>query len=261
MTVSAAGRTGGSSTTSPVGSDLPGSVTVVGAGRLGHAMAAALRSGGVTTDGPYGRGCDGGSAAIVLLCVPDDQIAVAAAALHDGPFVGHCSGASGLSVLAGVADERRFSVHPLVTATPAGVRFAGSPAAVAGSSEAASTVARSIASAVGLRPFTLADADRAAYHAGAAMAANFLVTVEWAAARLLKTAGVAPSAVLPLARQALDNWADLGPAALTGPVARGDHGTVAAHRGAVAERTPDLLALFDELVRCTETLAAWKDPS
>ncbi len=230
-------------------------VAVVGDGRLGGALIAALREAGVPVSGPHGRGFDGGSAPIIVLCVPDGQIADAAGALKRGPFVGHCSGATLLRVLGGHYPARAFSVHPLVTATLDGARFTGAPAAIAGSSGEALSVARALAEVLGLKPFTVAEGDRAAYHAGAAMAANLLVTVQWAAARLLQSAAVDPRVLVPLARQALANWATLGPAALTGPVARGDLATVAAHRHAVVDRIPDLLSLFDELVSATETLA------
>ncbi len=223
---------------------------------MGRGMSVALRTAGAAVSGPHPRGFAGDGSEAVLLCVPDDRIAAAAALLVEGPFVGHCAGALPLSVLATVPPERRFSVHPLITATTARAVFTGASAAVAGGSRGARAVASTIAVTAGMRPFVLDETDRAAYHAGAAMAANFLVTVQWAAARLLTTAGVPPTAVLPLARQALAAWSELGPDALTGPVARGDVGTVAAHRSAVADRTPDLLPLFDELVRATERLAS-----
>ena len=239
----------------PVGLD-GRSVAVVGAGRLGTALAPALRAVGVEVSGPHARGFDGRGADIVLLCVPDDHIAQAASVISPGPFLGHCSGATSLAFLrAGAAPGRAFSIHPLITAAPNGTRFAGASAAVAGASEAAVTVATALADALGMRAFSVADDDRPAYHAAAAMAANFLVTLQWAAARLLESASVDPAVVLPLARQALDNWADLGSGALTGPVARGDLGTVAAQREAVADRTPDVLALFDEFVLATRALA------
>ena len=233
----------------PVGWALPAAVrnqtvAIVGAGRLGRALVSALHQAGVTVSGPHGRGFDGQSADVVLLCVPDGEIGRAAAALRAGPLVGHCSGATSLAVLrrAGAAG-RAFSLHPLVTATPVGADFTGAPAAIAGSSPPSLAVAHGLAKVLGMKPFSVADEDRVAYHAAAAMAANFLVTLQWAAARLMQTASVDPGVVLPLARQALENWAAFGPAALTGPVARGDVGTVAAHRDAVAARTPDLLAL------------------
>ena len=71
------------------------SISVVGAGRLGTALAAALRASGLAVDGPLGRGAEPRSA-VVLLCVPDGEIASAAAAAAPGRLVGHCSGATGL---------------------------------------------------------------------------------------------------------------------------------------------------------------------
>ncbi len=262
MTGSADGRfPGWPARAVPADSALPANIrgralAVVGRGRLGTALVQALRSAGVQVSGPHGRGFDGRAADIVLLCVPDDQIGEAASGLRSGLLVGHCSGATGLAVLRSTAAPgAAFSVHPLITVTASGTSFSGAPAAVAGDSESALEMARSLVDVLGMAPFVVADEDRAAYHAAAAMAANFLVTVEWAAARLLRTASVDPAVVLPLACQALQNWAALGPAALTGPVARGDRRTVEAHRAAVAARTPDLLPLFDQLVSATETLA------
>jgi predicted short-subunit dehydrogenase-like oxidoreductase (DUF2520 family) len=102
----------------------------------------------------------------------------------------------------------------------------------------------------------VADADRAAYHAAASVAANFLVTLEAAAERLATTTGIDRAALLPLAQAALDNWARVGgERALTGPIARGDEATVARQRNAIAERTPDLLSLFDALADVTRDLA------
>jgi hypothetical protein len=91
---------------------IPTSVAIVGAGRLGTALAAALRATGLEVDGPLGRGADPRGVDAVLLCVPDGQIAAAAAAVTPGTPVGHCSGATGLDVLAG---HEAFSLHPLMT--------------------------------------------------------------------------------------------------------------------------------------------------
>ena len=148
-------------------------------------------------------------------------------------------------------------MHPLMTATgeSAGA-FEGAVAAVAGTSSRALAFARRLANVLGMEPIEVRDHDRVAYHAAACIASNFLVTLEAAAERLAGTAGVDRRALVPLVRATVENWSALGAArALTGPVARGDHGTVAAHREAVAERTPELLALFDSLVAATRTLA------
>src|SRR4051794_19196588 len=81
-------------------SELPQSCAIVGPGRLGHALVPALRTAGIEVEGPLGRGADPRDAEVVLLCVPDGEIAAAAAAVTPGPLVGHCSGATTLEPLA-----------------------------------------------------------------------------------------------------------------------------------------------------------------
>src|SRR5580693_1804134 len=126
-------------------------VAVIGAGRLGTAIAAALANAAADTrlevDGPLGRGAAPAGADAVLLCVPDGEIASAAALVPPGPAVGHCSGATGLEPLASHIDA--FSLHPLMTVTAAGAHFAGAGAAVAGSTERALSIARDLATALG----------------------------------------------------------------------------------------------------------------
>ena len=234
-------------------SEPPQRCAVVGAGRLGHALAAALRRAGVEVEGPLRRG-EQPTAQVVLLCVPDDEIAAAAAAI-DAPLVGHCSGATTLEVL---GDRRGFSLHPLMT-VPAGgdASFEGAGAAVAGSDAEALAIARGLATALGMRPVHVADEDRAAYHAAASLAANFLVTLEGAAERLAAPAGVERARRVPRARAARANWAEQGAEpAHTRPVARGDEATIARQRSAIAERAPDLLDTFDALVAASRVLAA-----
>ena len=107
-----------------------------------------------------------------------------------------------------------------------------------------------------MRPVAVAEADRAAYHAAASIASNFLITLEGSAERMARTAGVERELLLPLVRATVENWAALGPErAMTGPVARRDEPTVARQRDAIAERAPDLLPLFDALVQATRALA------
>jgi predicted short-subunit dehydrogenase-like oxidoreductase (DUF2520 family) len=107
-----------------------------------------------------------------------------------------------------------------------------------------------------MHPVEVADGDRAAYHAAASIASNFLVTLEAAAERIARTAGVERHLLLPLVRATIENWAEVGARrALTGPVARGDSATVARQRAALAERAPDLVPLFDALVAATQALA------
>jgi predicted short-subunit dehydrogenase-like oxidoreductase (DUF2520 family) len=231
-------------------------IAIVGRGRLGPALAGALTATGHFVTGPLGRGADGAGAEVVLLCVPDGEIAAAARAVapRDGLLVGHCSGATGLDVL---APHEAFGLHPLMTVTRGPAQFAGAGAAIAGTTERAVDAARTLAEALGMRPFAVADEDRAAYHAAASIAANFLTTLEGAGERLAATAGVPREALVPLVRAAVDNWAALGArGALTGPIVRRDEVTVERQRAAVAERTPELLALFDALAAATRDLAA-----
>ena len=229
-------------------------IAIVGAGRLGTALAAALEAAGHAVLGPLGRGADTRGAKVVLLCVPDGEIATAAADVKPGPLVGHCSGATGLDVLGA---REGFSLHPLMT-VPAGAPptiFAGAGCAVDGTSLHALATAERLAEALGMQATQVADEDRAAYHAAASIASNFLVTLEGAAERLAATAGVDRELLVPLVRAAVENWAaDGAERALTGPIARGDEETVARQRAAVEERTPDLLPLFDALVEATRAL-------
>ncbi|HWE34594.1 MAG TPA: DUF2520 domain-containing protein [Solirubrobacteraceae bacterium] len=219
---------------------------------MGSALAAALP---FEVVGPLGRGAAPGEVDAVLLCVPDGEITSAAALIDRDVVVGHCSGATGLDALAGHADA--FSLHPLMTVTGEGAEFAGAGAAIAGSTSRALAVARELAESLELQPFEVDEADRAAYHAAASIASNFLVTLEAAAERVAESAGVPREALVPLVRATVENWAALGASrALTGPVARGDSETVARQRIAVTERAPELASLFDAIVEATQALAA-----
>lgn len=228
-----------------------GACAVVGAGRLGAALAAALPGVG----GPFGRGFDGTGYSVVLLAVPDREIGNAAAAIAPGPLVGHCSGATGLDVL---APHECFGLHPLMTFSRVPTSrspFEGAGAAVAGSTPRALAVAEDLSRQLGMEPFAIADADRAAYHAAASIASNFLVTIEDAAEVLLRTTGNERHVLLPLIRASVANWGTEGRASLTGPIARGDDATVARQREAIAGRAPELLAMFDALVERTRSIA------
>ena len=200
---------------------------------------------------------------MVLLTVPDQEIEAAAAVLTplNAQFVGHCSGATALEPLAG---HEAFSLHPLMT-VPAG-RRPGAPLAGAGCGGAPSPaprrvrspLARALAEALGMRPVEVADADRAAYHAAASIAANFLVTLEGAAERLAATAGVPRELLVPLARAALDNWAALGaerrPHRPRRARRRGDDRAPAGgDRGARARPARDV---FDALVAASRVVVA-----
>jgi predicted short-subunit dehydrogenase-like oxidoreductase (DUF2520 family) len=226
---------------------------VVGRGRLGRALAGAIEATGLSVIGPLGREPDVGDADVVLLCVPDGEIAAVAATLPSGPLVGHCAGATGLDVL---APHERFSLHPLMTVTAEGAGFREAGAAVAGSTARALSCAEHLATQLGMRPVRIAESDRATYHAAASIASNFLLTLEAAAERLASLAGVDRSLLVPLVRATVENWARSGaPGALTGPIARGDEPTVAAHRAAIGVRAPELLPLYDVLAERTRALA------
>jgi predicted short-subunit dehydrogenase-like oxidoreductase (DUF2520 family) len=198
---------------------------------------------------------------ILLLCVPDSEIAAAAEAVAGAaPFVGHTSGATPLSALEASGAEL-FGLHPLQTVTGAGARFTGCGCAVAGSSQRALELAEQIATDLGMAPFAVEDSQRAAYHAAASIASNFLVTLEAEAEALAADAGIegfdARRMLGPLVRTTVENWISDGPErALTGPIARGDRATVAAQRAAIAARRPQLEPLFDALVERTEALAS-----
>jgi predicted short-subunit dehydrogenase-like oxidoreductase (DUF2520 family) len=249
-------------------------ICVVGRGRLGAPLADALRRAGLTVAGPWGRADlrararAARAAEVVLLCVPDGEIAGVAASLHGAaPFVGHTSGATPLAALAGAGDAvgGLFGLHPLQTFTgtegdPA-ARLRGAGAAIAGSTPAAEAAAHGLAQRLGMEPLAIDDSRRAAYHAAASIASNFLVTLQDAAETLAGAAGMSPSdarrALAPLVRVTVDNWAELGPQrSLTGPVARGDWETVDRHRAAVAGADPTLAPLFEALVERTHALAA-----
>jgi predicted short-subunit dehydrogenase-like oxidoreductase (DUF2520 family) len=230
-------------------------IAIVGAGRLGTALAAALAAAGMAVEGPLGRDEPVTSAsAAVLLCVPDAEIRAAAAALPSGRLVGHCSAAT---TLAALAPHEAFSLHPLMTVTPAGADFAAATAAIAGATPRALRTADALARRLGMHPLQIDDADRAAYHAAASIASNFLVVIEDLAERLARTAGLDRDPLVALVQASVANWAALGAEqALTGPIARGDEDTVALQRAAVAERAPEDLELFDALVDATRRLAA-----
>jgi predicted short-subunit dehydrogenase-like oxidoreductase (DUF2520 family) len=233
---------------------LAGRLAVVGAGRAGGSLAAAARAAGLEVE-LGSRELDPAGAAIVLLCVPDDAIReaceAAAPSLEPGIYVGHVSGATGLDALAAATDAgcQTFSLHPLQTIPTGQTDLSGAPCATSASSREALAVARGLAERLGMRPFAVPEEGRAAYHAAASMASNFLIALEESAAELMRSAGVDdPHEVLaPLVLRTAANWADSGASALTGPIARGDEETVARHLEALAERAPELRPLYEAL--------------
>jgi predicted short-subunit dehydrogenase-like oxidoreductase (DUF2520 family) len=200
------------------------SVTVIGRGRVGSAIAARLEERGIPV-----RERDG---ELVLLAVPDTAIRDVAHGLSPGQgWIGHVSGATPLSALD--PHERRFSLHPLQTFTRARgpEQLDGAWAAVTAETDEARK---------------LADAERPLYHAGAAIASNYLVTLHRAASALFAAAGAPPEALEPLMRRTIENGFEL-----TGPIERGDWETVEAHREAIRAARPDLEPLYDVLAEAT----------
>jgi predicted short-subunit dehydrogenase-like oxidoreductase (DUF2520 family) len=214
---------------------------VIGAGRVGSALAARLRERGLDLDSSQPE--------LVLVCVPDRAIGEVAASVAPGPWIGHVSGATPLAALA--PHERRFGMHPLQTFTRerGAEQLDGAFAAVTGESDEALAVGLWLARTLGLEPFALADDKRAAYHAGAAIASNYLVTLRRAAGSLLEAAGAPPEALDPLMRRTIENGFEL-----TGPIARGDWATVDAHLAAIRAERPELEPMYVTLAETTKEL-------
>jgi predicted short-subunit dehydrogenase-like oxidoreductase (DUF2520 family) len=229
------------------------SLRVVGFGRAGSAVHRSLAAAGWQVRPALHRDDDPAGAArdvdLLVLAVPDAAIAGVAARVEPSAsaVVAHLSGALPLDVLA--PHVRRGSLHPLVSIPDAGVDLRGRWFGVAGDD----LVRRAVAD-LGGRPVEVADADRAAYHAAAAVASNHLVALLGQVERIAAAARVPLDAYLDLVRGTVDNVARLGPAgALTGPVARGDWVTVDRHLGAIpdAER-PAYRAMADLAARLVD---------
>jgi predicted short-subunit dehydrogenase-like oxidoreductase (DUF2520 family) len=241
------------------------SIALIGHGRLGAAIAREAGVAGLEVRigrrGGIGGACAGVD--VALLCVPDGEIETACAAVaavgRPPGFVGHASGATGLGALASAQEVgcRTFSLHPLQTIPGPEASLDGAPAAVAGSDAEALGVARSLATALGMRPFEVSEDARSAYHAAASIASNFLVALEESAVEVLRAAGIGNGRELlaPLVLRTAANWAEQGAASLTGPIARGDEGTVARHLEALATTSPDLVPLYEALAERTRTVA------
>ncbi|MDX6439259.1 MAG: hypothetical protein QOF45_1842 [Gaiellaceae bacterium] len=214
---------------------------VIGAGRVGSAIAARLRERGLelAEDGPE----------LVLLCVPDRAIAEVAAAISPGPWLAHVSGATPLAALD--PHVRRFGVHPLQSFTRrrGAEQLDGAFAAVSAETDEAREIGLWLARTLGLEPFALADSKRVAYHAGATIASSYLVTLRRAAGSLLETAGAPPESLDPLMRRTIENDFEL-----TGPIERGDWATVDAHLAAIRAERPELEAMYTTLAETTKAL-------
>jgi predicted short-subunit dehydrogenase-like oxidoreductase (DUF2520 family) len=213
-------------------------VHVIGSGRVGSAVSARLRERGLELRDEASE--------LILLCVPDSAIAEVAAGLEPGPWIAHVSGATPLAALD--RHSRRFSMHPLQTFTRARgpEQLDGAWAAVTAESDEGREAGLWLARTLGLEPFALSDDARPLYHAGAAIASNYLVTLHSVAAELFRAAGAPPEALVPLMRRTIDNGFEL-----TGPIERGDWETVEAHRRAIRAAKPELEPLYDVLAEAT----------
>jgi predicted short-subunit dehydrogenase-like oxidoreductase (DUF2520 family) len=222
-------------------------IQIVGArGRVGSTVSARLAEHGVVLDSS--------SPQLVLLCVPDRAIAEVAVETPVGPWIAHVSGATPLDALD--PHTRRFGLHPLQSfSSERGTeQLDGVWGAVSAETDEARDVGWSLAEALGLRPFALDDDRRAAYHAGAAIASNYLVTLRAAARSLLEAAEVPPEALDPLIRGVIDTGFEL-----TGPIARGDWETVERHLAVIRAERPELEELYVVLAEATARIAG-RDP-
>jgi predicted short-subunit dehydrogenase-like oxidoreductase (DUF2520 family) len=266
----------------------PPRLAFIGAGRAGRALGSALHRAGYPvvavasrTEQSAERMADAlpgarafhraqdavDAAEIVFLTVPDDALAALVAELRwrsEGAAV-HCSGALSLDPLepARVRGAEIGGFHPLQTlaggAEDVG-RFAGITVGIEADSERFRTDLERMARAIGGTPLRLGPGDKALYHASGVFACNYLVTLVDVASSLWEAFGVeradAVRALLPLIRATVGNIEDLGVArALTGPVARGDAGTVARHRRALSGSAPGEERLYSALARRTAALA------
>lgn len=211
-------------------------------------------------------------AAVWMLAVGDDQIgpacaALAASGLLNGALVFHCSGAKASGELAAArqAGAHVASIHPVRSfADPAavGAAFDGTWCGVEGDEEALAVLAPAF-ERIGARLVAIDSAAKTVYHAASVFAANYLVTVLDAALRAYVAAGVplevARELARPLASESLANVFRLGaPAALSGPVARGDMETVARQQAALHDWDAPTGALYAALVEATTALAERK---
>ncbi|HKV84991.1 MAG TPA: DUF2520 domain-containing protein [Ktedonobacterales bacterium] len=185
---------------------------------------------------------------LVILAVPDDSIAELAASLpwRAGQAAIHLSGAHGLEILAPVTARGAFAaaIHPLMTfpatgAIPTGAeqlaRLAGCVWALEASTPALAAKLETLIGALGGSVVSLRAEDRVPYHIAAVLASNYVTTLLAAATRLWEpftgdeTMDALP-ALLPLLRASVENLARVGlPGALSGPIARGDVGTITRH--------------------------------
>ncbi|HEX5948885.1 MAG TPA: Rossmann-like and DUF2520 domain-containing protein [Actinomycetota bacterium] len=263
-------------------------VAVVGAGRVGTALAVLLGGAGHRIVAASGRedsrarveswlpgvpylppGEAARAAEVTLLAVPDDVVAgtcdgiAAAGGFVEGAFVAHLSGAAPLLALgpARAAGAHVLSMHPLQTVpdVESGVeRLPGASVAITAWDEPGFELGERLAADWGGMPFRLDEERKPLYHAAAVFCSNYLVVVEGLAELLFRAAGVADPvpAFAPLAEATLANVVRSGPeAALTGPVARGDAGTVRRNLEAISAHAPEAVSAYVALADAAVHLA------
>ena len=207
------------------------------------------------------------AAELVLLAVPDDALADLAQGLSStsawqaGQIVAHTSGRHGAAVLEPVRRHRAFpiAIHPAMTFTGTAMDLGRLPDCCFGvtADEQILPIASALVIDMAAEPVTIAEEDRAAYHCALAHGSNHLVTLTSQAMQILDAAGVEQGAnvLRPLLYAALDNALRLRDGALTGPVARGDVGTVGTHLEVLADRVPDVLNTYRSLATATAARA------
>lgn len=203
---------------------------------------------------------------LVLLALPDDALAgmlrglVATESLRAGQIVVHTSGAHGVDVLAPAAEVGALplALHPVLTFTGRAedlerLATASIGVTAAPEDEAAWNVGEALAVEMGAEPVRIPEPARALYHAALAHGANHLMTLVADCTQLLRQAGIGPAErlVAPLLSAALDNVLRHGDRALTGPVARGDLGTVRRHLAVLTEASPEIAPAYRALARRT----------
>jgi predicted short-subunit dehydrogenase-like oxidoreductase (DUF2520 family) len=245
--------------------DLP-PLAIIGAGRAGGSISAAAKAAGLRAE-LAGRDAaldTSRRAEVVLLCMPDAAIVDAceaiAAAIPPVRFVGHSSGATTLDALdpARGRGAEVFSMHPLQTIPDPRSDLTGAPCAIAAHTEPALELAGRLATRLGMRPFEVPEEARAAYHAAASIASNLLVALEESASEVMDRVGIADARALlaPLVLRTAANWAERGPEALTGPIARGDEATVERHLAALRDTAPELVPLYGALAERARAIAS-----
>lgn len=201
---------------------------------------------------------------LIFITTPDDAITEVADALKAGPgqMVCHISAATPLEALSHPAALGAVTgvFHPLLSAAsreqaavPPGITFAVEAA------EPLLSILRSMAARLGGKMIELSASDRVLYHASAILASNYLVTLVDRAAGLWRgfaTREKAVTALLPLIRGTIDNIESIGtPACLTGPISRGDAGTVQRHLTALADAAPETLDVYRSMGLATIPVA------